>query len=211
MSGGRQGVELETLLTQLEHSVETCDEGKTRQLFYSVLELGAPGERLRSLLLQSFERLRRRLLKGVSVPDLLIASDLVIELMGRLRVAGEVGKIVVIGVVRGDPHDIGKNIIARVYETAGYSVVDLGKDVPDGKFVEAVVNHKAHVLGLSAMMSTTMVAMPEIIKEVKRKSPQTRVIVGGACLSRAIAARFGADGYADSAATVLEETESLFE
>jgi 5-methyltetrahydrofolate--homocysteine methyltransferase len=117
----------------------------------------------------------------------------------------------VLGVVEGDPHDLGKNIISLIYKSFGYQVYDLGAEVPKDLFVKTVLEKNARILGLSAMMSTTMSMMPEIIREVRIVSPDTLVIVGGAPLDEKIAGSFGADGYAESAVTVLEQTRLMLD
>jgi 5-methyltetrahydrofolate--homocysteine methyltransferase len=121
------------------------------------------------------------------------------------------GLPLVIGVVRGDPHDMGKSIVAGVYKAYGYNVIDLGCQVPADEFVQAVLENDAGILALSAMMSTTMGEMLDIVREVKERSPATAVMVGGAPLDRALAVEYGADGYAESAVSVLEETEAAVE
>jgi methanogenic corrinoid protein MtbC1 len=100
----------------------------------------------------------------------------------------------VLGVVEGDIHDIGKNLVKIMFEAAGWQVYDLGKDVPVGKFAEEQRRTGAEMVGLSAMMTTSMLNMPEIIQQVKASSPGVRILVGGAPLSPELARKFGADG-----------------
>jgi 5-methyltetrahydrofolate--homocysteine methyltransferase len=151
------------------------------------------------------------------LPDLLLSIDTVIAGLNRLAPLTEGGRPVgegtrlVIGVVEGDPHDMGKNIIAAVYRAYGYQVFDLGCQVPNEKFVKGVIDHKAEILALSAMMSTTVKAMRDIIREVKSQLPDTVVLVGGAPMDANLARKFGADGYAETAVTVLEETQLALE
>jgi 5-methyltetrahydrofolate--homocysteine methyltransferase len=114
----------------------------------------------------------------------------------------------VIGFVEGDPHDLGKNIIAAIYRNYGYRLFDLGRDVSKERFVKSAQENRARVLALSAMMSTTAMIMRDIIQEVKAESPDTVVIVGGAPLDETLARSYGADGYAETAVTILEETEA---
>jgi methanogenic corrinoid protein MtbC1 len=114
---------------------------------------------------------------------------------------------VVIGVVRETPRSW-QSISFGGLQACGYRVVDLGAQVSREEFERAVVENRADILALSAMMSTTMGSMPEIIKTVRIVSPGTVVMVGGAPLDRKLAELYGADGYAESAVTVLEETEA---
>ena len=103
--------------------------------------------------------------------------------------------IFILGTVFGDLHDIGKNLFGMMVEGAGWEVIDLGIDVKTEKFVEAVQQHPTAVVGISALLTTTMVNMKPVIDAIKASSPTTKVIVGGAPLSADFAATIGADGY----------------
>ncbi len=119
----------------------------------------------------------------------------------------------VIATVHGDVHDIGKNIVKLLLENYGFEVIDLGKDVPAETIVEAVINEEAPLAGLSALMTTTVPAMEETIKLLRKKAPWVKVVVGGAVMTQEYADRIGADCYAkDAMATVrysLEIMEAL--
>ncbi len=174
---------------------------------------GASSEDVRGALMAGLDDVRGKLMSNnASIPEFLLCIDTVTgglnELSSVAREGPADGTTVVIGVVEGDPHDLGKSIIAGVYSAFGYRVVDLGNQVPSGQFVKGVVENQAEVLALSAMMSTTMGEMPVIVNEVKERSPGTVVMLGGAPLDRELAMEYGADGYAESAVTVLEETEA---
>lgn len=117
------------------------------------------------------------------------------------------GKIV-IATVQGDIHDIGKNIVKLILENYGFEVFDLGKDVPPEKIVEEAIKQKAPIVGLSALMTTTVPAMAETIKQLKEHAPNVKTIVGGAVLTQEYADRIGADFYAkDAMETVRYSTE----
>ena len=116
---------------------------------------------------------------------------------------------VVIGTVKGDLHDIGKNLVAMMMEGAGLSVVDLGVDVDAEKFVEAAKEHKAHVVALSALLTTTMPAMDTTIKAIKEAGLDTKSIVGGAPVTEAFANQIGADGHSDDAPGAVELVRRL--
>jgi 5-methyltetrahydrofolate--homocysteine methyltransferase len=120
------------------------------------------------------------------------------------------GKVIV-GTVKGDLHDIGKNLVGMLMEGAGFQVIDLGIDVPSEKFVEAVKSHKSNILGLSALLTTTMPKMKEVIESLVeagvRKS--VKVMVGGAPLTEKFAKDIGADGYAPDAASAVEKAREL--
>ena len=105
----------------------------------------------------------------------------------------------VIATVHGDIHDIGKNIVKLLFENYGFDVIDLGRDVPPETVVEAVLEHHAPVAGLSALMTTTVPAMEETIKQLREKAPFCKVVVGGAVMTAEYAAKIGADKYAADA------------
>ena len=109
----------------------------------------------------------------------------------------------VIATVKGDIHDIGKNIVKLILENYGFDVIDLGRDVPPETVVEAVVEHHAPLCGLSALMTTTVPAMEETIKLLRKEAPWCKVCVGGAVLTQEYADMIGADFYGkDAIATV---------
>ncbi|MDJ0818920.1 MAG: corrinoid protein [Desulfobacterales bacterium] len=116
---------------------------------------------------------------------------------------------VVIGTVKGDLHDIGKNLVAMMMEGAGLSVVDLGVDVDAEKFVEAAKENNAHVVALSALLTTTMPAMDTTIKAIKEAGLDTKSIVGGAPVTEAFANQIGADGHSDDAPGAVELVRRL--
>ena len=118
----------------------------------------------------------------------------------------------VIGTVKGDIHDIGKNMVAVMVKNHGYRVIDLGKNVPAETFVDAVLEYNAEFLGLSALMTTTMQEIPGVIALLREKAPQTKVIVGGAVITEEFAAEAGADGFGrDAVQTVKLMDEFLKE
>ena len=118
------------------------------------------------------------------------------------------GVKVVLATVKGDIHDIGKNIVKVLFENYGYQVIDLGKDVPPEKIVEAAVKHNAAVVGLSALMTTTVGAMEETIKAL-RKAGSFKIICGGAVLTQDYADSIGADFYAPNAVSAVNYANSL--
>jgi methanogenic corrinoid protein MtbC1 len=106
---------------------------------------------------------------------------------------------VVLGVVEGDVHEIGKNLVGVMLEAEGYKVIDLGFDVPPHRFIEEVKTKGAKVLALSTMMTTTLPAMRATVRLAQGLDPRPLTVVGGAPLSAAVAADIGADGYEDNA------------
>jgi 5-methyltetrahydrofolate--homocysteine methyltransferase len=116
--------------------------------------------------------------------------------------APEARETVVLGAVAGDIHDIGKNIVKALLESYGYQVVDLGKSVPGGEFLAAVKTHRAKVLGLSALMTTTMTEMKPVIQAVRQEGLSIKILVGGAVLTKDYADSIGADAYVKDAAEI---------
>ncbi len=120
------------------------------------------------------------------------------------------GKIVV-GTVKGDLHDIGKNLVGMLMEGAGFQVIDLGIDVSSEKFVDAVKANKPNLIGLSALLTTTMPKMKEVIESLVEAGIRStvRVMVGGAPVTEKFAKDIGADGYAPDAASAVEKAREL--
>lgn len=112
---------------------------------------------------------------------------------------------VVIGTVEGDVHDIGKNLVKMMFDVAGFTVYDLGRDVPLDKFVEEQLKTDSELVCLSAMMTTSMVGMPKVIEKIKEKNPNCMIMIGGAPTSKELADKWGADGYAEDASNALKE------
>jgi methanogenic corrinoid protein MtbC1 len=138
--------------------------------------------------------------KEIFVPDVLMAAKAMSAAMEHLKPFFKTDALkhrgtIVMGTVRGDLHDIGKKIVAMVIEGAGWQVVDLGTDVSTEKFLNAVGQNPGCAVGLSALLTTTMVNMESTVQQVKAKHPGTKVIIGGAPVTADFAKRIGADGY----------------
>ena len=153
--------------------------------------------------------------KEYFVPELLLCSDAMYAGLDILRPHVKInnatqaaGKIV-IGVVEGDIHDIGKTLVKTMFDAAGWKVYDLGKDVKLESFVEELKRTKADIVILSALMTTSMLAMPKVIKMLKAAVPEVIVMVGGAPLSPEIAKQYGADGYSKDAVAAVKEADRL--
>uniref|UniRef100_A0A7C2V9V5 Cobalamin-binding protein n=1 Tax=Ignisphaera aggregans TaxID=334771 RepID=A0A7C2V9V5_9CREN len=154
------------------------------------------------------------------VADMIMAAEIFNEVMGILkpRILESKGEIkhvgrVVIGTVYGDIHDIGKNLVIAILEANGFEVIDLGVDVPVEKFVEAVRQYKPEILGMSALLTSTMVHMKDVIDALKREGlrDKIKVIVGGAPLTEEFAKSIGADAYAENAFKAAEVCKRLVE
>jgi 5-methyltetrahydrofolate--homocysteine methyltransferase len=120
------------------------------------------------------------------------------------------GKIL-LGTVRGDIHDIGKNLVGIMLQGAGYEVIDLGTNIQAEQFADAVEKERPHVLGLSALLTTTMVHMQKVIEALEKRQlrAKVKVIIGGAPVSRSYAEEIKADGYARDAATAVDLVRNL--
>ncbi len=118
-----------------------------------------------------------------------------------------IGKIA-IGTVKGDLHDIGKNLVAMMYKGAGFDVMDLGVDVGPDKYVQAA-DEGANIVGLSALLTTTMVQMKNVLESLKEKGSKAKAIIGGAPVTQNYCDEIGADGYAADAATAVEIGKAL--
>jgi len=152
----------------------------------------------------------------IFIPEVLISAKsmysglgIIKPLLSELNVKSK-GKVV-IGTVKGDLHDIGKNIVAMLLQGAGFDVVDLGADVPKEKFLEFVKNERVDILGMSALLTTTMIYMKETIEALKNAGlrENIKVIIGGAPVTESYAAQIDADGYAPDAASAVDLTKRL--
>lgn len=150
------------------------------------------------------------------IPELLMCSDAMyagIEVLTpHIPVKDGLGKHrVVIGVVAGDTHDIGKNLVKIMLEASGFEVFDLGRDVPAQLFVNRAIELKAEIIALSTLMTTTMDVMEEVVRLVKVAEPAgtMKVMVGGGPVSQAFAQRIGADGYAANASEAVRVARRL--
>jgi 5-methyltetrahydrofolate--homocysteine methyltransferase len=150
----------------------------------------------------------------IYIPEVLIAAramKMAMEVLEpELVKAGvePVGKLL-IGTVQGDLHDIGKNLVAMMLKGAGFQVIDLGVDVRPEKFVEQVKAANAQLIGMSALLTTTMPGMEKTIKALKNAGIPVKVMIGGAPVTQDYADRIGADGYAPDAASAVDLAKSL--
>jgi corrinoid protein of di/trimethylamine methyltransferase len=145
------------------------------------------------------------------VPEILMCADALYIGLDILKphlkkdTASGVKGQVVIGTVQGDVHDIGKNLIKMMFDVGGFTVHDLGRDVPLEKFAEEQLRTDSEIVALSAMMTTTMMGMKKVIAMIKEKNPDVAIMLGGAPVTKDVANLFGADGYAESAGNAVQE------
>ena len=190
---------------------------KVKELVHQAIAEGvAPGDILTKGLIAGMSVIGERFKKNeVYVPEVLIAARAMHAGMDELKPllveSGVKTKAkFAIGTVKGDLHDIGKNLVMMMMEGAGYEVVDLGVDVTPDKFVGAIKNG-ANIIGMSALLTTTMTAMRTTIEAITAAGirDSVKIMVGGAPLTQAFADEVGADGYAPDAASAVDTADSL--
>lgn len=205
------------LLEELKEGIIACDEETVVEVAHSVVREG----------FDALKAIFEGLVPGMEhvgnlyeqqeyfIPELLMATEAMYAGLNILRphvskVDFGVAGVVVMGVVHGDVHDIGKNIVKVMFEVAGFEVHDLGRDVPLEKFVDEQLHCEAELVCLSAMMTTTMVGMRDVIRRIKEKNPEAKIMVGGAPVTLDIAGRYGADCFAENAGNALKDAIRMF-
>ncbi len=206
------------ILNGLQEAVIEFDEDKTGELAQAAIDEGvdpfrATMEGLAEGMIRVGDLYNK---KEYFVSELLLCADALYAGLKLLKPAiiasgrtSEAKGSIVLGVVEGDVHDIGKNLIKMMFDVAGWNVYDLGKDVPLEKFVEEQLRTDSDIVGLSALMTTSMISMPEIVKKLKEKNPKVRVMLGGAPITPETVEKYGADGYARDAGTAVDEAIKL--
>jgi len=207
------------LFQALSDAVVGMDEDRARELALEAVERG----------IDAYKAIERGLVDGMGragelfeseeyfIPELLLCSDAMYLGLDILRPHLKVEDAnqrrfkVVIGVVEGDTHDIGKNLVRIMLEASGFDVIDLGRDIPVQRFVDTAVTENADVIALSTLMTTTMDAMAEVVDKLENSNLRARfkVIVGGGPISPAFAERIHADGYANSAPNAVKLVKQL--
>ena len=205
-------------LVKIGEKLYAGDEDAVAQLTQNALDEGlTPGQVLQGGLLKGMERVGVDFRDGdLFVPEVLIAARAMHAGMDVLKPllteadALSAGKVV-LGTVTGDLHDIGKNLVAMMLEGGGFEIVDLGINLPPERFIEAIREHEPDVVGLSALLMSTMPAMQKTIAAIAEQGLRDRakIIVGGAPVTQVFADEIGADGYAPDAAMAVELTRSL--
>lgn len=207
----------ETLLEQIGRSIELGkvsraspyppelkDQDGADEYTRLALASSLPPDRILQACNDGMQRIGERFGRHeVFVPELLMAAKAMNVVMGHLKPFFQSGSVktrgdFVLGTVAGDLHDIGKNLVGMVVEGNGWNVVDLGVDVKAAKFIDAINRHPACIVGLSALLTTTMATMAKTVHDIKAQFPSTKVVVGGAPLTSDAAAAMGADGYASN-------------
>ncbi len=186
------------------------------ELCREALAAGVPPQQVLSQgLVTGMARIGERFARGKAfVPQMLLSARAMTAAMAHLRpyfASGEVRRrgVFVVGTVAGDLHDIGKNIVAMMVEGAGWEVVDLGVDVGAERFLAQLEAHPGAVVGLSAMLTTTMVNMGKIVADLRARHPGCQVLVGGAPVTREFARTVGASFYSPDPQGAVEHLRSL--
>ena len=181
-----------------------------------MLQTVPPLEVVNNELIPALDRVGKGFEKGtVFLPQLLMSAEAAKAAFEVVKDAmkGESQQIkgkIILATVKGDIHDIGKNIVKVLLENYAYQVLDLGKDVPPEVIVDTAIKEDVPVVGLSALMTTTVVSMEETIKQLREKKPGTKVVVGGAVLTQEYADSIGADCYAKDAMATVHYADSVF-
>jgi 5-methyltetrahydrofolate--homocysteine methyltransferase len=206
------------ILQEMATSLYNGDDGKVAELTQQALDEGmAPGDILNGGLVAGMDEVGKDFKAGeLFVPEVLIAARAMHAGMGILRPllaesdVASAGKYI-IGTVKGDLHDIGKNLVKMMMEGAGFETIDLGTDAEPSDFVNAVQEHQPDILGMSALLTTTMVNMRSTIEALEEAGVRdsVKVMIGGAPVTQAFSDEIGADAYAPDAASAVDVAREL--
>lgn len=206
-------------LQAITDTLITGDGDKLQELVKDALAAGTPANQiLQKGLIVGMDIVGEKMETGeMFIPEVLMAAQAMsisVEILKPLLAEGEsasAGKVV-IGTVKGDLHDIGKNLVVMMMESAGFEVIDLGVDVEPAKFVTAIQENKPNIVGLSALLTTTMPMMKKSIQSIEESGLRgsLKIIVGGAPVNQAFADEVGADGYAPDAGSASKMAKAMY-
>jgi len=204
-------------LDSLSKAVASGNRKDAKALTLQALEEGVrPGDLVDLALVPAMAEVGERFKNNeIFVPEMLIAARAMKEAMTVLEpwllAAGVAPKYTaLIGTVEGDLHDIGKNLVSVMWKGANVNVIDLGTNVPAARFIEAIREHKPQVVGLSALLTTTMPALAEAVAAIRASdAPPVKIVVGGAPINQHYADQIGADGYAPDAGAAVDKILEL--
>jgi 5-methyltetrahydrofolate--homocysteine methyltransferase len=206
------------VLQEIASSLRDGDDQRTALLTQQAINDGVPAEEILNNGLMSGMQVVGALFRDheIFLPEVLLAARAMnkgVDLLKPLLAGGDVPTIgkVVIGTAKGDLHDIGKNLVGIMLKGAGFEVIDLGNDVTAERFVDAAVESGAKVIGISALLTTTMSSMKGVVDLVRERGlgGEIHTIVGGAPVSKEFAAEIGADAYGYDAANAVEQVKAL--
>lgn len=173
----------------------------TDELTKAALEASIGPDEILSACNEGMKRIGEKFSRNEAfIPELLMSAKAMNAVMAHLKPYFQSGTVkakgkFVLGTVAGDLHDIGKNLVGMVAEGNGWEVIDLGVDVKPAKFLNAIKDNPGCIVGLSALLTTTMTNMSKTVSEIKASFPETKILVGGAPLTLDTATKMGADGY----------------
>ena len=202
-------------LAALAAAVEAGDRAAAASLTQAALDGGLDPKRVLDAMTAAMDAVGRRFQEGeIFVPEMLISARAMKAGMAILEPALVAAGVApeftaVVGTVEGDLHDIGKNLVGMMWRGAGFEVVDLGVNVPASRFAQAAVEHRAHIVGLSALLTTTMPGMRGAVEAVRASGCGARVVIGGAPTTPEVAAQIGADGHAPDAGAAVDLARRL--
>ncbi len=202
-------------LAPLTESIKTGRRKDARAITEQALAANTAPQAILDALTAGMDDVGRRFKANeIFVPEVLVAARAMktaMELLEPVLAASGIEPefTIVIGTVEGDLHDIGKNLVAMMMKGANFRVIDLGTNVPPQKFLEAAAEHKAQLVGLSALLTTTMPAMKTTVKMLKANGLNARILIGGAPVTQSFADEIGADGYSPDAASAVDLARSL--
>lgn len=214
-----KGPQIDEMQDKLKTAVLKGNRNGIVKITKEALESGEkPAELLNQVLLPAINQVGEYFDQGkYFLPQLIASAEAMknsIEILEPLLQTGSAGEempVVVIATVEGDIHDIGKNLVALMLKNHGFHVIDLGKDVPQAKILETAREHHAEFIALSALMTTTMQRMREIVAAAKQEGITAKIIIGGAVITQEYADEIGADGYSKDAADAVKLAKSLME
>ena len=211
-----EAVELGKVDKKSPYPPQLKGEDGSHELTISAIETGiSPQKILENALIPAMGRVGKKFSENkIFVPQMLMSAKAMGASMIQLKPYFASGEIktkgtFIIGTVKGDLHDIGKNLVAMMIEGGGWSIVDLGVDVGSDRFIEALKNNPRAVIGLSALLTTTMVNMGEIVSSIKAQSPGTKILIGGAPVNDEYCQKIGADFYAPDPQKAVEYMNRL--
>ena len=202
-------------LAALTAAVEAGNRAAAAELTQAALDDGVGPAEVLGAMTAAMDAVGRRFQEGdLFVPEMLIAARAMKAgtaiLEPALLAAGVAPEFTaVVGTVEGDLHDIGKNLVGMMWKGAGFEVVDLGVNVPAERFAEAAVEHRAQIVGLSALLTTTMPNMRGAVEAVHASAPSAKVVIGGAPTTPEFADQIGADGHAPDAGSAVDLARRL--
>jgi len=205
-------------LNNVSEALQRGDAEKVAELVKQSLEENlTPKKILENGLIKGMSIIGEKFKKNeIYVPEVLIAARAMHTGMSILQPSlAETGVknigTIAIGTVKGDLHDIGKNLVKMMLEGAGFEVIDLGTDVSPDKFVEVVKEHKPNIIGMSALLTTTMVNMAEVVKALEAAGlrDKVKIMIGGAPITQNYADQIGADGYSPDAASAVDKAKTF--